>query len=41
MKGKEYQLFVNEYGEASIGSGATTRTPEVIAIEMLDGLLQD
>lgn len=42
-KAQEYQLFVNEYGAVSIGSGQNqnTKTPEVIAMEMLDGLLQE
>jgi hypothetical protein len=40
-KGKQYELFVNEYGVVSIGSGLTTRSPEAIATEMLDGLLEE
>ncbi len=40
-KGKKYELFVNEYGEVSIGSGLATRSPAAIATEMLDGLLEE
>ena len=40
-KGRQYELFVNEYGVVSIGPGQTTRSPETIATEMLDGLLEE
>ena len=40
-KAKEYQLFVNEYGAVSMGCEQKTKSPEVIAMEMLDGLLQE
>jgi hypothetical protein len=40
-KGKQYHLFVNEYGVVSIGSGMATKSPEVLAKEMLDGLLEE
>ena len=40
---RSIKLFVNEYGAVSIGSGQNQkrRSPEAIAMEMLDGLLQE